>query len=967
MGNVAARNRGIGAALAMVLAVGSVGFVASPAAGAVASFSVVKVSDGEDGPDYGLDDSTSNGVVTTNALVVWNWDLSLNQTSEATFTQELPECWAWNVDSLAQFDTTTPTGLTVSHVLDGTKLTVTISASEAGLATISFDGVSAYPTSNCAPGERYQPTITTDDDGIVSVLELEELTLASQYRLEMAKSRLGGATPLHRGEYDFGSGAEPATGIGFRVTLYPPGSPHNLGMAFPKLGEPALITDTFTLPTGVTKSAVVLTSARYVTAELVASTTTSATFSLTDVPVITGESDAPYVRFEYVIWLPDSQLPEAGTTYGVLTNSVAADFRNIDGANVLEPSTDNNSASGSYQAKGFGSGSSSRDDKRNYVWVGEGAPDYTINPGTDGNDWYWARYDAVVPGSAMESWLHYAPTYQDGRTEKLATLDLCDFWDPAKQQLTANPIYLGHGDTPIQASEYDDLTIYYTNNGDAASPGTATWYPSIAAAGGLARVNGVRISFAGLQMPDVPFGGEDTLRQIDAGIPFKIVAKEGEETFNTYLRQSETTSGIKSGKSRSASVPVRETVLRITKGAEPEAISSGGSTTYTIDPTLTAALGGDSAVPGLEVVDEVGPGFTHIDVADLDPAWEAEIDGDVDGWTVVFRYKGNAATGTTNDPPNIVYHATSSFKAPVDETIKNRAVISASDNNSPEAERYAEDTVVVTQSLVSGLVKSASTPNEIDLDETTITWDLNWFNFEDAAETDNDFYDILPKDGEARGSSFSGSLELADLELYGDATTGAEVKVTTDSDLSNADLLGANWVWPTEVDLADVTAVFVHVPFLAEGYDGGLTLTAEVAGNQAGDTYINNAIRHEDFVEVGTTNTVLVEVYASTISGQVWHDTNADGQRGPNEPPVPGARVEIAGVSDNGMTMEKATQTGADGSYTLTQLPSGTYQVSVDSRLPRSNSPSRTLVTTQLIPTSTAAATLKSGLKTIRS
>ncbi|OWK43205.1 hypothetical protein FRUB_02804 [Fimbriiglobus ruber] len=78
----------------------------------------------------------------------------------------------------------------------------------------------------------------------------------------------------------------------------------------------------------------------------------------------------------------------------------------------------------------------------------------------------------------------------------------------------------------------------------------------------------------------------------------------------------------------------------------------------------------------------------------------------------------------------------------------------------------------------------------------------------------------------------------------------------------------------------------------------------------------------------GTANTnVNLGLFTSqTISSTVWDDKNNDGVQQPGEPGIPGATVVLLDGSGNPIA---TTTTDANGHYTFTDLPPGTYQVQV--------------------------------------
>src|SRR5215213_4070189 len=67
---------------------------------------------------------------------------------------------------------------------------------------------------------------------------------------------------------------------------------------------------------------------------------------------------------------------------------------------------------------------------------------------------------------------------------------------------------------------------------------------------------------------------------------------------------------------------------------------------------------------------------------------------------------------------------------------------------------------------------------------------------------------------------------------------------------------------------------------------------------------------------------------SGTITGLVYDDLNADGGRGPGEPPLAGQTVELSRYAYPAVPPDTRTAvTDADGRYTFADLPDGTYMV----------------------------------------
>ncbi len=64
-----------------------------------------------------------------------------------------------------------------------------------------------------------------------------------------------------------------------------------------------------------------------------------------------------------------------------------------------------------------------------------------------------------------------------------------------------------------------------------------------------------------------------------------------------------------------------------------------------------------------------------------------------------------------------------------------------------------------------------------------------------------------------------------------------------------------------------------------------------------------------------------------SISGHKWEDLNRDGNLDDGEPPLAGVTIKLTGTTTKGDPVSLETVTGADGSYSFTNLKAGTYQV----------------------------------------
>lgn len=137
--------------------------------------------------------------------------------------------------------------------------------------------------------------------------------------------------------------------------------------------------------------------------------------------------------------------------------------------------------------------------------------------------------------------------------------------------------------------------------------------------------------------------------------------------------------------------------------------------------------------------------------------------------------------------------------------------------------------------------------------------------------------------------------------------------------------------------LAEITAFqFAGGSFPINQQKRTLQLTLNTNGNQLDDLYANEfggrAIEYELPV---ISNDAIAEVVSGTIGDFVWNDRDQDGVQDAGEPGIQGVTVNLLwagpdGIFGNGDDETFSTVTNSSGFYQFTGLPSGEYQVSID-------------------------------------
>ncbi|MFG0289369.1 MAG: beta strand repeat-containing protein [Rhodopirellula sp. JB044] len=68
----------------------------------------------------------------------------------------------------------------------------------------------------------------------------------------------------------------------------------------------------------------------------------------------------------------------------------------------------------------------------------------------------------------------------------------------------------------------------------------------------------------------------------------------------------------------------------------------------------------------------------------------------------------------------------------------------------------------------------------------------------------------------------------------------------------------------------------------------------------------------------------------AVLSGSVWADTNANGQRESHEMPIAGVTIRLTGVDNQGRSVQRTALTNTQGHYEFRDLAGGTYQITQD-------------------------------------
>ncbi|WP_448059536.1 DUF7507 domain-containing protein [Cellulomonas hominis] len=919
-------------ALVLTLLATSVGTAPAraDAGGTLNSLAITTVYDGQ--VTNSLDDGPANGVVASNDVVGFRWDLNATDLVEGVFTQTLPPGWTWDTASLAPLSSNS-SAYRSSYVLSdgGRTLTATISVGQGiGAPTVMASGtLRAVPSGDVANGSVYTPTLTGTDATGETTRTAAPITVVNEPRADLYKLRTDNNVP---GQHDFGDGAGivAARYVDFRLTVQDAVGTARVGARNIDIRQPMTIADAFSFsgasPAGGAHAEIVARSEAGASATL---TQDGAGLSL----VLDNFSAMPAAWVTVRLWIRDAEVPLVTGTALTLTNTAGpSGWTSTEGEAVVEDPANNTAVgvltrpAGGTGPGGTGPGGSGIQNYKN-LWLFRdqaGSPDLPGDPASQGTQFTDVTGRDVAIGSLVAARFWLRPNYELAGSTSTGATNLVgyDFWDPTEQQVTAGQIYVGRGGTqPVVPSA--DYTVQYTAGTDRTNPEQNTWVDSVAQAGGPGAASGIRIAYtAGVWAGGVP----STAASFVVAVPFRLVGAGGSKAVD-YSRwtTAEGTAGY------SAYVTVQNHLLRVLKSASVSSIVSGSPVAYTLRPSLSTAPGapGPVTATGVTVVDTLPTGLVSVDTSAVDPAWRVAAEGEPGaGLVLTFTYQGTASSATPLPP--IVYTVQTSVLAPATGTLVNLAEINADGNTQSRPARSATSVVSVHQAQVATEEKTVVGESQIEVGDPTVSWESHWYNFLSTSQGRSYFVDVLPWNGDGRGTDFHGTATFRSATLTGANAAGTTLEYTTDDRASvyaaPANGTAITWSSTPPDDLSTVTALRAVVTDLVSGPAGfgGLAVTMAVDGQRSGDRYVNDV--NGWLGEAGVleySNEAVIDVLGSSVRGVAWHDVDRDGARQPTEALL--ADVEVALLDDAG-ALVAATTTATDGSYTFTELHSGTYR-----------------------------------------
>ena len=245
--------------------------------------------------------------------------------------------------------------------------------------------------------------------------------------------------------------------------------------------------------------------------------------------------------------------------------------------------------------------------------------------------------------------------------------------------------------------------------------------------------------------------------------------------------------------------------------------------------------------------------------------------------------------------------------------------------------RTVTNTITVTNLASHRLYKETDEP--IVEKNQMIKYHISYKNNTDENVPEFQLLDILPYNGDVRGTKYNGTYILDHLEITGQ--TGLKTYISTDESVRNITAkdenigISNNWKEVNINNIKENATAFAVKGEISEGQGVDIMVYLTPTGNQPKDIYVNSATAqtNKDSEEMTSTD-ITIQVVSRKIQGKVWEDSNRNGVIDSSEKYLEGTVVKLLNSTNN--TEVIRTTTNTHGEYEFTDLAKGTYKVEVE-------------------------------------
>ena len=262
--------------------------------------------------------------------------------------------------------------------------------------------------------------------------------------------------------------------------------------------------------------------------------------------------------------------------------------------------------------------------------------------------------------------------------------------------------------------------------------------------------------------------------------------------------------------------------------------------------------------------------------------------------------------------------------------------------------KYRESTsqIIVINLANHKLYQETLTP--IIENDKEITYKITYQNNSEEPAEDFQVLDILPFNGDGRGTNYNGTYTLKNVKVTqktnGNPISNDNLELFTTTDLDAREIspkeptIGTSSIW-TNKEIGEEVNEPVTVIALKGEVEAGtvveIEITLKTENNNGGDKYYNVATAQvREDTDVITAINVKAEVVARQISGNIWYDENENGIKDDEESFASGIEVELLKSDGTKATNTNGNEianqlTDVNGEYAFINLPKNNYKVRI--------------------------------------
>ncbi len=266
--------------------------------------------------------------------------------------------------------------------------------------------------------------------------------------------------------------------------------------------------------------------------------------------------------------------------------------------------------------------------------------------------------------------------------------------------------------------------------------------------------------------------------------------------------------------------------------------------------------------------------------------------------------------------------------------------------NSEISYRTSSTTINIINLSTHRLYKETNT--QIMEKNGEVKYTVTYQNNADSIVPDFQLLDVLPYNGDGRGTTYTGTYTLKDIQVTQTGEQGAialdnlKLYITTKEEARNLtakdEIVAGDGIWEEKVigeEINEEATAIALKGVIANNTSIELKVTLQTIGNKSGEIYSNSATAqtNKDTEPIMTTS-IKSSVVKREIRGKVWIDNNENGIIDNEESYAEGIEVKLKkkdrsdAIDYNGNKIE-TVYTNVNGEYSFKDLPQDEYIVEI--------------------------------------